>query len=228
MSNDMPTPTQTNALRAQMVARAVSQARDGKLPITVRNVAMFLPGPSAYSAEHKAMPDFELDGDDLRTFLPIAPDVLAKLRDVELVLPDAPAEVAPQVTYEQLDAKLLELERERVDLKFQHQTAIRDEVVTHNELDQVARLFLTNFAKPQTPSELLKDNARSESERRRQIAAGEIPAPRKAVSSVGPSVLDKFAAAQRGGRAGFAGRGYSRGAYPASQQGGMVKPPSER
>jgi hypothetical protein len=229
MSNDMPEPTPHNALRAQMVARAVAQARDGKLPLTVRNVAMFLPGPTVYSAEHKAMADFELEAEDLRSFMPpptISAEALEQLRDVELVLPDQPAEVVtpPAVRFEQLDQRALELEGERNDLKFQHQTAIRDEIEARNALDKIARAFLAGFGKPQTPDELLKDHARGEAERRRQIAAGEIR-PAQRVSTVGPSVLDRFAAAQRGGHAGFAGQGYRRGAYSSAHKGQIVAPP---
>ena len=51
----------------QMVARAVQQAQNGKLAITVRNVAMFLPGPTAFDPKLKAMRVFELDADDLGT-----------------------------------------------------------------------------------------------------------------------------------------------------------------
>jgi hypothetical protein len=231
MSNDMPTPSPQNALRNQMVQRAVAQARDGKLPLTVRNVAMFLPGPTAYDAKLKAMPSFELDADDLRPFLPLSAETLEKLRDVELVLPDRPP-VKDVVVHDpqRLANALLELERERNDLKFQHQTAIRDEVIARNDLDQIARAFLAGFAKPQSPDELLKDHARSEAERRRQIAAGEIK-PAQRVSTVGPSVLDRFAAAQRGGNAGFAGQGYRRGAFSSAHKGQTVarpKVPSER
>jgi hypothetical protein len=232
MSNEMPTPTAHNALRAQMVTRAVAQAQDGKLALTVRNVAMFLPGPTAYDAKLKAMPDFELDADDLRPFQPptISAETLDRLKDAEHELPE-PQVVAPvesqAVRYAKLEALSLDLERERNDLKFTHQTAIRDEVIAHNELDQIARAFLANMGRPQTPDELLKDHARSEAERRRQIAAGEIQ-PTNKVHTPGPSVLDRFAYAQRGGRAGFAGRGYARGGLPASRQGGTVKLPSQR
>jgi hypothetical protein len=232
MSNDMPTPTPHNALRAQMVNRAVTQARDGKLPITVRNVSMFLPGPTAYSAENKALPDFLLDAEDLAPFLPptISAETLDRFKDVELVHVEptpAPVVESPQVRYQKLEALSLDLERERNDLKFQHQTAIRDEVVARNELDQIARAFLAGMGKPQTHDELLREHARSEAERRRAIAAGEIPAPRARVSTVGPSVVDRFAAAQRGGRAGFAGRAYARGAlsnHEAARQGYMTVP----
>ena len=233
MSNEMPTPTPHNALRAQMVNRAVTQARDGKLPLTIRNVAMFLPGPTAYSAENKALPDFLLDAEDLAPFLPptISAENLERLKDVELELPAGPTipvvVESPQVRYQKLEALSLDLERERNDLKFQHQTAIRDEVVARNELDQIARAFLAGMGKPQTHDELLREHARSEAERRRAIAAGEIPAPRARVSTVGPSVVDRFAAAQRGGRAGFAGRAYARGAlsnHEAARQGYMTVP----
>lgn len=203
MSNEMPTPTPHNALRAQMISRAVTQARDGKLPLTVRNVAMFLPGPTAYDAKLKAMPDFELDGDDLRPFQPlvISAENLERLKDAEIELPDPPKVVteSPQVRYQNLEALSLDLERERSDLKFSHQTAIRDEVMARNELDQIARAFLAGYAKPQTPSELLKDHARSEAERRRAIAAGEVQ-PIQHVSTVGPSKLDRYAYATGGAR----------------------------
>lgn len=204
MSNEMPTPTPRNALRAQMVARAVKQAQDGKLPLTIRNVAMFLPGPSAYDAKLKAMPSFELDADDLHPFQPpiISAENLEQLKDVELVHvePKAVAPVeSPQVRYQKLEALSLDLERERNDLKFTHQTAIRDEVIARNELDQIARAFLANMGKPQSPDELLKDHARSEAERRRAIAAGEIQ-PIQHVSTVGPSKLDRFAYATGGPR----------------------------
>src|ERR1700692_2509434 len=179
MSNGSPTPTPHNALRAQMVTRAVAQAQDGKLPLTVRNVAMFLPGPTAYDAKLKAMPDFELDADDLRPFQPptISAETLDRLKDAEHELPGqqgvAPVE-SQAVRYAQLEALSLDLERERNDLKFTHQTAIRDEVIARNELDQIARAFLANIGRPQTPDELLKDHARSEAERRPAVAAGGI------------------------------------------------------
>jgi hypothetical protein len=239
MSNDMPTPTPTNALRTQMITRAVAQAQDGKLAITVRNVAMFLPGPTAFDAKLKAMEDFALDDDDLRPFLPpiISAETFDRLKDVELVLPDQPAEVveSPQAHYERLEQRSIALERERNDLKFQHQTAIRDELTARNALDQVARTFLAGFGKPQTPDELLKDHARGEAERRRAIAAGEITPSGHRISTVGPSQLDRFmyatggAQGRRSGPNGEPLSGARRGAYrPNAEQMRVAKLPSER
>ena len=58
----------TNVLRTQMVAAAVQRAHDGKLPINIKNVSLFLPGPGAFTAELKAQPAFELDLDDLSPY----------------------------------------------------------------------------------------------------------------------------------------------------------------
>lgn len=220
----------TNPLRQQMVSRAVQQAQNGKLEINLRNVAMFLPGPTAFDEKLKTQVDFELDADDLAPYLPgptpvvETPSLAERLRDVELEF----VPPTPPVSYQELEQKMLELERERVDLRFAHDTAIRDELNARHELEQVARAFMNGIATT-TPDQLLKQHAASENERRRKIAAGEIPAPRRH-DTTGPSVLDKYAAAQRGGRAGFAGQGYRRGAYGAAQRGQYVKPklPSER
>ena len=37
-----------NVLRQNMTRNAVAKARDGNLEINIRNVAMFLPGPTAF------------------------------------------------------------------------------------------------------------------------------------------------------------------------------------
>ena len=129
--------------------------------------------------------------------------------------PKKPVE-PPHIRYSQLEALSLDLEHERADLRVSLDTAIRDELTARLELDRIARSFMQGFGRPQTPDELLKAHAASEAETRRKIAAGELPGRRH--SPVGPSVLDQYAAAQRGGRAGFAGRGYTRGASPVSKR----------
>ena len=86
----------TNVLRTQMVAAAVQRAHDGKLPINIKNVSLFLPGPGAFTAELKAQPAFELDLDDLSPYLPpdkqppLPPEVLERLKDAVIELPDNP------------------------------------------------------------------------------------------------------------------------------------------
>jgi hypothetical protein len=193
-----------------MVAAAVQRAHDGKLPITVKNVSLFLPGPGAFTAELKAQPDFELDLDDLSPYLPpheqppLPPEVLERLKDAVIELPDkvesvAPTPPNPQVRYQQLELRSLELERERVDLRFRHDTAIRDELNARHALESAARVFMAGFGKPMTRDELLKQHAASEAETRAKIASGELPAPRRQ-STVGPSMLDRFAAATGGAR----------------------------
>jgi hypothetical protein len=191
-----------------MVQRAVAQAQNGKLKLTVRNVAMFLPGPTAFDPKLKAMESFELDAEDLAPYLPpdeqpaMSAEVAERLKDVEIeyVAPSAPEPVIdpPQVRYQKLELRSLELERIRVDLRFQHDTAIREELAARHALEAAARTFMSGFGKPMTRDELLKQHAASEAERRRQIAAGELPVPRPHV--IGPSQLDKFAYATGGAR----------------------------
>ncbi len=226
----------TNPIRTRMVARAVQQTQNGKMAITVRNVSMFLPGPSAFDPKLKAMESFELDEQDLSPYLPAPtpdPGSLAdRLADVEIeYVEPAPVE-SPGVRYQKLELRSLELERERADLRVTYDVAIRDELNARNELDRIARAFMQGFGAPITPDQLLKAHATTEAETRAKIAAGELPGRRR-VDTTGPSVLDKFAAAQRGGRPGFAGRGYARGGQPVSKRimPGVVAPrlgPSER
>jgi hypothetical protein len=212
----------TNPLRQQMVARAVQQTQNGKMAITLRNVAMFLPGPTGFDPKLKAQVDFELDAEDLAPYLPAptpaveTPSLAERLADVEIeFVPPTPVE-PPEVRYQRLQNRMLELERERVDLRFTYDTAIRDEINARNELDKIARVFMNGFVRI-SPDELLKQHAASEAETRRKIAAGEIPKPHR-VNTVGPSALDRYMAAQRGGNPGFAGRGYARGAQPANKR----------
>ena len=228
----------TNPLRQQMVARAVQQAQNGNLEITLRNVSMFLPGPTAFDAELKEQVDFELDADDIAPYLPAPtpePVSLAdRLADVEIeYVAPTPVE-SPAVRYQKLEHRSLELERERAELRVVYDVAIRDELNARHELDRVARAFMTGFGKPQTPDELLKQHAASEAERRRKIAAGELPAPRRQ-STVGPSVLDRFAYATGGAngrRVGPNGEqvyGFRRGGQrPNAELARQAKLPSQR
>lgn len=111
----------TNPLRQQMVARAVQKAHNGKLEINVRNVSMYLPGPAAFDPKLKAMESFELDDTDLSPYLPAptpepAMTLAERLADVEIeFVPPEPVE-PPAVRYQWLQNRMLELERERVDL----------------------------------------------------------------------------------------------------------------
>ncbi len=211
----------TNPLRQQMVARAVQKAHNGKLEINVRNVSMYLPGPAAFDPKLKAMESFELDDTDLSPYLPAptpepAMTLAERLADVEIeFVPPEPVE-PPAVRYQWLQNRMLELERERVDLRFSHDTSIRDEINARNELDKIARAFMNGLTRV-TPDQLLKQHAQAEAETRRKIAAGELPKPHR-VNTVGPSALDRYMAAQRGGNPGFAGRGYARGAQPANKR----------
>jgi hypothetical protein len=210
----------TNILRDQMVRRAVQKAQNGKFDINIRNVAMFLPGPTANDAKLREQEDFALDADDLRPWLPVPgpePGSLAeRLKDVEIEYVEPNPSERPAVRYAALEAKAIELEQERADLRVTFDVAIRDELNARHELDSVARAFMNGFAAPMTPDQLLKQHAASEAETRAKIARGELPGRR--AQPVGPSVLDRFMAAQRGGNPGFAGRAYARGASPVSKR----------
>lgn len=204
-----------NVLREQMVRRAVTRTQHESQggAVTVENVRRYLPGPFADDPKLKALEDFGLDAGDIAPYLPSPVEPV----EVEPVKDAVSHDPQPEpLTYEQLDSVGLELEHKRVDLRFTYDTAIKDELAARIELDQVARAFMQGFGKPMTPDELLKAHAASEAETRRKIASGELPARRR--PTVGPSTLDKFMAAQRGGAPGFAGRGYSRGASPVSKR----------
>jgi hypothetical protein len=233
----------TNVLRTQMVAAAVQRAHDGKLQINVKNVSLFLPGPGAFTAELKAQPDFELDLDDLSPYLPpdeqppLPPEVMERLKDAVIELPEpvleTPSPVDPRVRYQQLELRSLELERERVDLRFRHDTAIRDELAARHALEAAARAFMAGFGKPMSRDELLKQHAASEAERRRQIAAGELPSPRP--RAIGPSALDRYAYNTGGARGRRVGPGgeqvfdFRRGGQrPNAELSRQAKLPSER
>jgi hypothetical protein len=193
-----------NPIRSQMVARAVQKSQSGNFEINIRNVSAFLPGPLAFDPALKAKPPFELDDEDLAPYLPgPTPEAVRTLaqREVEIVLPDQPKPPAEPaaVRFRKLEARSLELEHERADLRVTYDVAIRDELNARHELERVARAFMAGFDKPVSPDELLKQHAASEAERRRKIASGELPAPRRQ-STVGPSVLDRVAFATGGAR----------------------------
>ena len=208
-----------NALRAQMVAAAVSKAHVGNLDITIRNVSMFLPGPSAYDAALKEQPPFELDDDDLAPYLPqaVPPEPPTRIEEPQPVLPE-PGEQPepPQVRVAKLEQHRLDLERQRVELRFAHDTAVREELAARNNLDNIARAFLAGYAPPVSHDQLLRQHAATEAQRRQDIADGKLPGRR--APTVGPSALDRYAAAQRGGGVGFAHRGYTRGGQPVSRR----------
>jgi hypothetical protein len=123
---------------------------------------------------------------------------MERLKDAVIELPDRPESerseppIDPRVRYQQLEMRSLELDRERVDLRFRHDTAIRDELNARHALESAAREFMAGFGKPMTRDELLKQHAASEAETRAKIASGELPAPRRQ-STVGPSQLDRYA-----------------------------------
>jgi len=203
-----------------MVARAVQQAQNGNLEISLRNVAMFLPGPTAFNPELRAQADFELDADDLAPYMPApTPEpvmtLAERLTDVEIEYVEPTPVESPVVRFQKLEQRSLELERERHDLRFTYDTAIRDELNARNELNSVARAFMQGFATT-TPDQLLKQYAASEAEKRRKIASGELVVHRP--NTTGGSALDRYMAAQRGGNPAFAGRGYARGAQPYTKR----------
>jgi hypothetical protein len=227
----------TNVLREQMTKRAVAKTQAQKLEITIRNVSMFLPGPLAFDPELKAQEPFELDDDDLKPWV-AAPTIFSETRSAPLPEPEviekptpAPVLKPAAVRFAKLQEHAHELEIERNDLRYALDAAIRDELNAHHDLERVARSFVAGFARPTTPDELLKAHAESEAETRRKVANGELPARRR-IDTTGPSRLDKFMAAQRGGNPAFAGRGYARGGLPVSRRlmpfGGAPKLPSER
>jgi hypothetical protein len=213
----------SNPLRDQMVRRAVTRTQHESEEVTIENVRKYLPGPHAgYDAKLREQEDFLLDADDLAPYLPapaepVEPEPVkdASGHDPQPVEPPKPVE-PPQVRYVRLDAKAIELEHERANLRVTYDVAIRDELAARLELDKIARTFMAGFGAPMTPDQLLKQHAASEAETRRKIAAGELPGRR--AHQVGPSVLDKYAAAQRGGAPGFAGRGYARGGQSVSKR----------
>jgi hypothetical protein len=127
----------------------------------------------------------------------------------------------------------LELDRERVDLRFRHDTAIRDELAARHALEAAARAFMAGFGKPMSRDELLKQHAASEAERRRKIAAGELPSQRP--RAIGPSQLDRYAygtGGARGRRVGPNGEplyDFRRGGQrPNAELSRQAKLPSER
>jgi hypothetical protein len=209
-----------NPLRQNMTRDAVAKARDGNLEITVRNVAMFLPGPTAFDPALKKQPDFALDADDIAPYLPLAAEPLivepsTEIVDAKTVEVQQPVE-SPQARIARLETATIKLERERQDLRYAREQAVIDERAAQLELEKIARAFMSGFSPPITPDQLLRQHVQQQAEQRRLRAEGKVPGPR--ARTVGPSTLDRYAAAQRGGSPGFAGRGYSRGGLPATKR----------
>ena len=120
-----------------------------------------------------------------------------------------------------------------MDLRFKHDAAVRDELAARHALEAAARAFMAGFGKPMSRDELLKQHAASEAERRRQIAAGELPSPRP--RAIGPSQLDRYAygtGGARGRRVGPNGEplyDFRRGGQrPNAELSRQAKLPSER
>lgn len=208
-----------NVLRQNMVRDAVAKARNGNLEITVRNVAMFLPGPTAFDVALRTQEDFAVDLDDIAPYLP-EPQVEHHPAEVasQVVAHDNNSEPveSPQDRVARLEAATINLERERQDLRYNREQAVTDERKAQLELEGIARAFMNGFSPPITPDQLLRQHVQQQAEQRTLRAAGKLPGPK--VRAVGPSTLDRYAMAQRGGNPGFAGRAYSRGGQPATKR----------
>ena len=237
----------SNFLRNTMIKQAVGFATFKELPITIENVARFLPGPHADPELKGAggtllieQADFELDATDLEPWQASKPAPVAaelpegeKLVGTVAALP-APAPVKKLSRPERfaLASDLaVQLEHQRVDLRVELETANRNELDALRERNEIAHAFAAGFGAPQTQEQLLREHIASENEYRRKVAAGEIPARRHYTG--GPSAVDKFAAATRGGNPAWAGGGFRRGAYSPSQAARLrfqvpPKPPSQR
>jgi len=219
----------SNALRVNMVRQAVANATFKELPITVENVQRFLPGPHA-DAELKGIGGvplieqaaFELDQFDLEPWQASEPaPMAAELPDGEHVetvaaLPaPAPTKMLSRPERFAIASELaVQLEQERVDLRVEFEISNRNELAALHERDRIAHAFAQGFGPPQTPEQLIREHIASENEHRRKVAAGEIPAHRRAR---GPSMVDRFAAAQRGGNPAFSGNSFRRGAFSLAQ-----------
>jgi len=230
-----------NLLRETMVRQAVANATFKQLPITIENVRRFLPGPNAdkHLKGGGGVPlcelqDFELDVIDLKPWRDDPLEIedsrpaehplnLAEVRPAEHT-PDsgqARPEESREVRFARASERAVKLEQERAELRIELDLANKAELEARNERDKIAHQFVRGFGKPMTQAELIRQHIESEQATRQAIAEGRLPGGRRR-STVGPSMLDKFAAAQRGGRPGFAGRGYSRGGFPASMRGQMA------
>jgi hypothetical protein len=233
----------TNPLRRRMVQQSVANATYHNLPITVENVRRYLPGPNA-DKELKGVggvplreqPDFELDATDLEPWVATEPaPVTAEPEDAPVTEPPLVALPAPaprlnrQQQWAAASAKLVALDAERADLRVELEIAHRDELTARRERDQIAHAFMKGFGPPMTPNDLIRQHLASEADTRRKVAAGEIPPRRR---SSGPSMIDRFAAVQRGGNPGFAGNGFRRGAYSSARAAALgfqvPKLPSQR
>lgn len=216
-----------NILRENMVRQAVAMATFKNLSITVDNVKTFLPGPDAIPTIKgvggqllSEMPSFELEETDIAPWQ-AEPMEIEDNRPADYFDPPSiavtevrPPEPPREQRYADTSAKLVELEQERAELRIELDLAHKAELVARNERDSVAHAFVRGFGPPQSQQQLIREYIASENAYRQAVKEGRIPGRRP--NAVGGSMVDKFAAAQRGGNPAFAGRGYARGAKPAS------------
>jgi len=191
--------------------------------ITVENLKRFLPD------------DFKLGNDDLEPFAPVEfegepptpePDskALADARDAKPPVPMQPrtpkeaaalAEAIEAATLRRIKADQ-DLANRRVELLAAH-SAERD---ARSKLAASVTTFQSGFP-PLSPSELLRQHAKEQTGIRAAIKDGRLPQRRP---TFGKSRVDASAFYQRGGSPAGGGRAYSRGAYPASAYGRVIKP----
>jgi len=226
----------TNVIRENMVRASVARATYQNEAITIENCRKYLPGPHAIAhlkgPTGKLLcqePDFELDEIDLAPWQPEPMEIEGERTadesapDGDTAPPETRAELPREVRYAQASEKLVALEQERAELRIELDLARKAELAARHERDRVAQAFVAGFGPPISPAELIRQHIKSEMQTRQDIKDGKLPGRR--VNPVGGSMVDRYASAQRGGNPAFAGRGYARGAFPASRRGGMVERP---
>jgi hypothetical protein len=228
--NDMT--TERPLIRKQMVEQAVSQAGP---PVTIENVAKFLP------------PAFDLDNIDLAPFVDL--ETVAEAPTVEpfdwgalgarverlqanAQQPQAEAEPEPPATPDAIEAAT----RRRIAADSLVANA-RVAVIAASNVEREARIklakavtqFQSGFA-PVTPEQLRRDYVKEQAAIRQAQKDGTLPVPPR--GAVGKSMIDRIAAAQRGGS--LMGN-FRRGASPVRgmpnydpRKGPTVKLPSQR